>query len=255
MAGMEVAALTAVHEAGHALASHVFGHGLFSLRIIDGGEGGGSFRSRPPPRTISGAPADEERIFRNVVLPLIEAPSVAERELWKSHLVALACGGAAQARLDPAGDYHDRCRTDNDRIISMARAVCDDAPSAADYVHEIERDADALVAKHWDSISRLAAALRQHGSLDRAQILDAIDPKPGIVDPNPCALEADLKLRGWRDPNAYQQPAAVAHDGRRLWLVDRPEIQASCSTSCSPRRPTTSSSSSAIYPATCATAI
>jgi hypothetical protein len=200
--------------------SRALGQGVHSLAMVHGG-GGGTFRSHPPPKPVQpGAAIDEEAVFRAVVVAGLGSSAEA-RAHWMPYLVNLAAGKVAQRMLDPSGKYDDRCKTDYARINGLVQAICDSDVQARAYVVEAERIADELIREQWPVISRLAAELRRHGTLNAEQIRAAIEgPKLGSGSPTP------RRVTHVYDPNAFVRPISVVFDRNKLWVKDQPKISA-----------------------------
>jgi hypothetical protein len=157
--------LTAIHEAGHAVVAHVHDRPIHSAALTDGG---GEFRHH------SDQPIDEAGLLDAIVSGLEPSPSA--RDTWRSSLIEVAAGRAAERKFGATQDFYDANGShDRGKLVAVACAVTDSDAESLAYIAEIEAEAARLVDEHWAAIQAVARALHAAGSLDEAKIRAAIN--------------------------------------------------------------------------------
>jgi hypothetical protein len=106
--------LTAIHEAGHAVLAHVHDRPIHSAALTDGG--GGEFRHH------SNQPIDEAGLLDAIVSGLEPSPSA--RDTWRSSLIEVAAGRAAERKFGATQDFYDANGShDREKLVAVACAT------------------------------------------------------------------------------------------------------------------------------------
>jgi hypothetical protein len=155
---------TAYHEAGHAIAARVLAVRVRSVKLV-----------RPPPKvgfvglTYTAAAADI----------LMNASTRIRLATLRIDAKIIAAGPAAESRylglsLDDKRWWRNSWRVDRRhlrRIVDeMVRLTDGDEADAAKMYRRVAAKAQRLVAQHWATIQRVAAALEIDGELDQGEI-------------------------------------------------------------------------------------
>jgi hypothetical protein len=174
---------TAIHEAGHAVASIVFGREVDYVSIRRGKGFNGIACSVPRPRDVAGYDpvsvlrqpsalrADVERDI--VVLLAGELAALAfgsepaparydEDEFERVATDALAALGPRVAELVIKNEASDEVEYDRDGAIDLAMLMTEDVLAASAYFAWLEAEARAFVAAYRATILRVADALEEH---------------------------------------------------------------------------------------------
>lgn len=144
--------LTAYHEAGHALASELYGQVLTRVEIVGDTERSGSTETLRFPTD-----PDEDGRRR------------AEIEAVENQLRCVLAGTVAEAMVTGRDRWDESCG-DLDEAVRLAMKLVDDCEDVLPLLEDLRDDLETVLRANWDSIESLAEELMVHKSLSGAEV-------------------------------------------------------------------------------------
>jgi ATP-dependent Zn protease len=144
--------LTAYHEAGHALASELYGQVLTRVEIVGDTEHSGSTETLR-------FPTDPEE----------GGLSYAEIEAVEKQLRCVLAGTVAEAMVSGRDDW-DETSGDLDEAVRLAMKLVDDCEDVLPLFEDLREDLEKVLRENWRAIEALADELVQRKSLSGAEV-------------------------------------------------------------------------------------
>jgi ATP-dependent Zn protease len=144
--------LTAYHEAGHALASVLYGQVLTRVEIVGDAEHSGSTETLRFP-----ADPDEGGLSRT------------EIEAVENQLRCVLAGMVAEAMVVRRNGW-DESSGDLDEAVRLAMKLVDDCEDVLPLLEDLREDLEKVLSANWQSIEVLADRLMDRKSLSGAEV-------------------------------------------------------------------------------------
>lgn len=149
--------LTAYHEAGHALASELYGQVLTRVEIVGDTEHSGSTETLRFPTD-----PDEGGLSR------------AEVEAIENQLRCVLAGTVAEAMVSGRDDW-DETSGDLDEAVRLAMKLVDDCEDVLPLFEDLREDLEKVLRENWRAIEALADELMDRKSLSGAEVRRILD--------------------------------------------------------------------------------
>jgi len=149
--------LTAYHEAGHALASELYGQVLTRVEIVGDSEHSGTtlalrFPSDPDEGQTSKATLEAvENQLRCVLAGTVAEAMISGREGW------------------------DETSEDLEVAVRLAMKLVDDCEDVLPLLEDVRADLEEVLRKHWASVKSLADELVRRKSLSGAEVRQILE--------------------------------------------------------------------------------
>ncbi len=151
--------LTAYHEAGHALASELYGQVLTRVEILGDTEHSGTTEARRFPvdpdedgSSRAGIEAVENRL-RCVLAGTVAEMMVSEREGW------------------------DESSEDLELAVRLAMKLVDDCEDVLPLLEDVRADLERTLRENWTAVESLAAELVRRKSLSGAEVRQILESR------------------------------------------------------------------------------
>ncbi len=149
--------LTAYHEAGHALASELYGEVLTRVEIVGDTEHAGTTETLRFATDL-----DEGRGNR------------ASLEVVENQLRCVLAGTVAEAMVSGRGGW-DETSEDLDAAVRLAMKLVDDCEDVLPLLEDVREDLERVLREHWTAVESLADELMHHKSLSGAEVRRILD--------------------------------------------------------------------------------
>jgi ATP-dependent Zn protease len=149
--------LTAYHEAGHALASELYGQVLTRVEIIGDSEHSGSTES------LRFATDPDEGVGERASLEAIE-----------NRLRCVLAGTVAEAMVSKRESW-DETSEDLEAAVRLAMKLVDDCEDVLPLLEDVRADLEKILREHWTAVERLAEELVKRKSLSGAEVRQILD--------------------------------------------------------------------------------
>jgi ATP-dependent Zn protease len=149
--------LTAYHEAGHALASELYGEVLTRVEIVGDTEHAGTtetLRFSSDPDEGAGTRASLEKVenqLRCVLAGTVAEAMVSGREGW------------------------DETSGDLDEAVRLAMKLVDDCEDVLPLLEDVREDLERVLRDHWTAVESIADELMHHKTLSGAEVRRILD--------------------------------------------------------------------------------
>jgi hypothetical protein len=171
--------MSAYHEAGHGVVGLLLDVGCHSIEITGGGRRGGLWRSHPPAAPTSTG-AQTFAVIASRAAAVAPKQIQTTRKHFRSQLIAIAAGRAAQKRFLGPSDarYEEGCGPDDEQIAEIARPLTTSTADLDNFLREIAHAADRVVAHYWEPICRVAGKLYAQLYLSGSDVVRVADFPP-----------------------------------------------------------------------------
>ncbi len=149
--------LTAYHEAGHALASELYGQVLTRVEILGDSEHSGTTEA-----------------LRFLVDPDEGGTSQASAEAIENQLRCVLAGTVAEMMVSEREDWSESSE-DLDVAVRLAMKLVDDCEDVLPLLEDVRADLERVLRERWTAVEKLAGELVRRKSLSGAEVRQILE--------------------------------------------------------------------------------